>query len=518
MSDSLHIYVKTSTGKTLCVSSRSSQTIAEFKASLSETSGLSPDRMILSFKGKTLDDSCTLESYNIRVEGMVELVVKEVNPIQIYVKTETGKTLSVSVLPTDSIAAVKQKISPQAGNISTSRISLTYNKKELENSETVELVGMRKECVVGLVVKACPVAKPTPINNTNCSSSNLDENSKNELFSSFVVKEEKAIEVVFMFDTTGSMYSYLQAVRNNVSTSVAKLVEKIPNIRIAIACIGDYCDCDRSYVFKFMDFSTSAKELSNFANTCSSTGGGDHPEAYELALQRARFDFSWTEGSSRALVMIGDAPPHHPNYTDQMIDWHDELDGLVEMGVKVYAVECGGGTPEFYQELASRSGGFHLKLANISLVTDMFMAVCLREASPQKLKEFKEEVKEREAATATAFHQTKAFEMVKELEKSNVEKVEINTEKDKIARKRMHPHLDWWNTLPESCGESRYYKLVRRDEKSQLYYFSAASWEEKGSFTGYLTQLLTLLVLSSLSVVVLKPFNYFKNKVVIAST
>ena len=43
----------------------------------------------------------------------------------------------------------------------------------------------------------------------------------------------------------------------------------------------------------------------------------------------------WSEQSAKALVVIGDAEPHPPSYTDLGLDWRAELDLLTGMGVKV---------------------------------------------------------------------------------------------------------------------------------------------------------------------------------------
>lgn len=56
--------------------------------------------------------------------------------------------------------------------------------------------------------------------------------------------------------------------------------------------------------------------------------------AYELALREARF-FSWEDDTSKALVIIGDEVPHEPSYTTEKINWWEELDCLVNMGVKI---------------------------------------------------------------------------------------------------------------------------------------------------------------------------------------
>ena len=57
-------------------------------------------------------------------------------------------------------------------------------------------------------------------------------------------------------------------------------------------------------------------------------------QCYEWMLHKAK-SMDWSEDSAKALVVIGDAPPHPPSYTDQNINWWDEVELLKGMGVKV---------------------------------------------------------------------------------------------------------------------------------------------------------------------------------------
>ena len=72
------------------------------------------------------------------------------------------------------------------------------------------------------------------------------------------------------------------------------------------------------------------------------TGGGDWEECYELVLHEARTKLSWTPGTQRSLVMIGDATPHPPSYhmNTLKLDWKKEAKQLYdELGVKIYSVQ-----------------------------------------------------------------------------------------------------------------------------------------------------------------------------------
>ena len=72
------------------------------------------------------------------------------------------------------------------------------------------------------------------------------------------------------------------------------------------------------------------------------TGGGDWEECYELVFYEARTKLSWSPGTQRSLVMIGDAIPHKCSYpmNEMKLDWEKEAKKLsYELGVRVYAVQ-----------------------------------------------------------------------------------------------------------------------------------------------------------------------------------
>jgi hypothetical protein len=202
------------------------------------------------------------------------------------------------------------------------------------------------------------------------------------------------VEVVFSFDTTGSMYPCLTQVRRKIKQTVTRLAEEIPGIRIGVIAHGDYCDRASTYVTRHIDLTGDVDALCKFVETVSPTGGGDSPECYELVLREAQ-SLSWGKGSTRALVLIGDDVPHPPAYTPQKINWRTEVDRLTEMGVPVYGVQALNRphATSFYKELAEKSGGFHIALDQFAYITDMVLAVCYKQSSDTQLQQYEQEVK-----------------------------------------------------------------------------------------------------------------------------
>lgn len=205
------------------------------------------------------------------------------------------------------------------------------------------------------------------------------------------------VEVVFSFDTTGSMYACLSEVRRGVKQAIQRLKLEVPGIRVAIIAHGDYCDAHSSYVTKLQNFTEDEKVLCNFVENVGATGGGDADECYELVLREARTKLAWSTGSTRSLVMIGDCNPHGPNYplNKQKINWRTECGQLKEEDIRIYAVQALNRkeATSFYRELASLTEGFHLRMDQFSSIVHFMLAICFREEGGETLDTYETEMR-----------------------------------------------------------------------------------------------------------------------------
>lgn len=201
------------------------------------------------------------------------------------------------------------------------------------------------------------------------------------------------IEVVFSFDTTGSMYPCLTQVRRRVKETVTRLLRDIPGMRIGIIAHGDYCDKGSTYVTKHLDLSDDAAKIVKFVETVEATGGGDLPECYELVLHEAQ-SLKWLPHTKKAFVLIGDDVPHGPAQNPGKINWRDEVAKLGGMGVPVYGVQCLNRkhATKFYEELAHKSGGYHVSLDQFASITDLIIAICYQQQGPAQLQGYEQEV------------------------------------------------------------------------------------------------------------------------------
>lgn len=208
-------------------------------------------------------------------------------------------------------------------------------------------------------------------------------------------KNSRSLDVVFMFDTTGSMYPYLEKVRQNLMVLTSKISSSISDVNFGVIAYGDHCDANTTYVTKTCELTSDVRAVTNFIVNIEKTNGGDEPEALEDALFESN-RLKWRENTNKCIVLVGDAPPHGVmdsfDECTNRIDYRIEATKLSTLGVKIYSVLCNN---SYYAErtfkwFADNTNGKFLMLENIDDIVDLIIGVCMKETG--LLKAFENEL------------------------------------------------------------------------------------------------------------------------------
>ena len=119
-----------------------------------------------------------------------------------------------------------------------------------------------------------------------------------------------SLDLVFVCDCTGSMGSYLAAVRENIlDIAQAIYAQTGASIRFSLVQYRDHPPEDCSFVVRACPFVTTVQEISVYLNMLSACGGGDGPEALADGLFAA-LNLEWRPEAAKVAIVITDAPPH----------------------------------------------------------------------------------------------------------------------------------------------------------------------------------------------------------------
>ena len=138
LQDGMHIFAFTLTGRVITLEVEPSDTIENVKFKIEKKDGIPPHQQRLMAKGKQLKDDCTLSDYNIQNLGKIHYIwrLRGGHGMQIFVKTLTGKTITLEVEACDTIENVKATIQDQEG-IPPDQQRLIFNGQKLEDGPTL---------------------------------------------------------------------------------------------------------------------------------------------------------------------------------------------------------------------------------------------------------------------------------------------------------------------------------------------------------------------------------------------
>jgi hypothetical protein len=123
--------------------------------------------------------------------------------------------------------------------------------------------------------------------------------------------QSQKVDIAFVVDATGSMSDELNFLKAELNDVVYKSKEISTTLNFSFANVF-YRDFGDEYVTKTQDFTRVLSESVSFISQQRAGGGGDYPEAVEVALDSAINGLSWSPyARARLLFLVLDAPPHN---------------------------------------------------------------------------------------------------------------------------------------------------------------------------------------------------------------
>ncbi len=119
---------------------------------------------------------------------------------------------------------------------------------------------------------------------------------------------QSGLEIVFVFDSTGSMTRTINETKATITEMLAVLRALVPDARIGLVTYRDR-GAREDYVTRQVPLGLDYWQAVNFVQEVLAEGGGDRPEAVRDGLDAA-FEQPWRAGARRVIVLAGDAPPH----------------------------------------------------------------------------------------------------------------------------------------------------------------------------------------------------------------
>ena len=198
--------------------------------------------------------------------------------------------------------------------------------------------------------------------------------------------DRRGLDLVFVFDSTGSMGPVISETRMRIRNLVRVLEALIPKDKIRIGVVT-YRDSrkfdvgDWVYTVKAQGLTNDVERIHRFLTKVEAYGGGDIPEAVHEGLSTAILANNWRSKAVRIIVLSGDAPPHPEQ------EGIDKVTRLVEKwrrsGGIVSTIDTTGQgkvMPEF-AEIARVGGGVSLFLSDdVGIVERLFVSIFPEEA------------------------------------------------------------------------------------------------------------------------------------------
>lgn len=168
----------------------------------------------------------------------------------------------------------------------------------------------------------------------------------------------RAMEMVFVLDTTGSMGGLLTGAKDRIWGIINEVMQtsKLSSVKVGLVAYRDRGD---QYITQVLPLTDDLDRVYSTLMDYEADGGGDEPENVRRALAEGVSKAGWSQsspGNAQILFLVGDAPPH--DYADEPNPL-TTADLAVKQGIIVNTIQCGSSamTQQVWEAIARRGQG-----------------------------------------------------------------------------------------------------------------------------------------------------------------
>lgn len=192
-----------------------------------------------------------------------------------------------------------------------------------------------------------------------------------EPFNAMLENLRQGLDLVIVFDSTGSMELEINAMILNFMHLATRLLEVLPNTRIA--CVT-YKDTTDNPAVAYSALTNDLRHVHAFLSQVQASGGGqDIPEAVELGLWQAIDGYSIRDDAVKVILLFGDAPPR-PDGFKKAIGLAQQFSSNSQSFISTVSVRRLQPIPEFFH-IASAGGGDAMILGNGNILHELLLLI-----------------------------------------------------------------------------------------------------------------------------------------------
>ncbi|MCO6475754.1 MAG: carboxypeptidase regulatory-like domain-containing protein [Phaeodactylibacter sp.] len=152
--------------------------------------------------------------------------------------------------------------------------------------------------------------------------------------------ETTAADLFFIVDATGSMSDEINYLKAELEDAILRVERNLPGIELRTGALF-YRDHNDAYLTRSSSLIAELDSTLAFIRRQNAGGGGDGPEAVEIALAEALQGQNWNpNAAARLIFLILDAPPHQTPEIRQSLK--QSIQRAAEKGVKIIPVTGSG--------------------------------------------------------------------------------------------------------------------------------------------------------------------------------